>query len=408
MSRARSAPRGNILVVATLVALLSTALAPAGTRAAPGDIGHEGQSFAGLTGAATGEKPESKLWFNDGTWWGSLWDASSGGHWIHRLDLSTHTWINTGIALDQRSASRADTLWEGTTGKLYVASHDFSSSGGSSSTGARLFRFSYSSLTDAYTLDPGFPVTINAARSESLVIDRDSSGQLWATWVQSGQVFVNRSVCSPTCNDAAWGTPFVPAVNGVHPNSTSVSSDDISSIIAFGNSRVGIMWSNQNQSAWYFAVHDDTVSDTTWEASRQAFQGPNEADDHINLATLLADDGGRIYVAVKTSLTAGNAPSIKLLARNPSTGSWTSYTYSTRQYDQTRPIVLIDESAGRLHIFTSDEGGGGIYTKSTPLSNISFTDGKGTLVMWDDSSQEINDATSTKQNLNSTTGLVVL
>jgi PKD repeat protein len=396
-----------VFALASILAIVSIALSPMGAAAAPGDLGYEGPSFAGLSGAATGEKPESKLWWNDGHWWASMWDAAAGGHWIHRLDLATQTWVNTGTALDQR-LSRADTLWDAASAKLYVASHDYTSSGGTFSPGARLYRFSYNSGTDAYALDAGFPVTINSARTESLVIDRDSTGQLWATWVQGQRVYVNRSLCNPVCNDAAWGAPFIPSVNGTHPNSTTVSSDDISSVIAFGNNRIGVIWSNQAQDASYFSAHDDGADDTTWQASEQLFQGSDEADDHINLATLLTSEGGRVFVVTKTSHNADAASSLKLLERNPSTGAWTSYTYSTRQYDQTRPIVLIDESAGRLHVFSSDEGGGGIYHKSTPLSSISFADGKGTPVMWDNDSQEINDATSTKQNLNSTTGMVIL
>jgi PKD repeat protein len=397
-----------VLLLAVILATLSVAAAPQAARAAPPDVGYEGPSFAGLSGAATGEKPESKLWWNDGSWWGSLWDASTGGHWIHRLDLATQTWVNTGIALDPRSNSRADALWVAGTGKLYVASHESATSGGNTQSGAaRVYRYSYNSATDTYALDSGFPVVISPWRSETLVIDRDSTGQLWATWVRTGQVYVNHSVCNPVCNDAAWGTPFIPNVNGVHPNSTRVSSDDISTVISFG-SRIGLMWSNQSHDAWYFSVHDDSAGDTTWQASRQAFQGSDEADDHLNLATLQSDDGGRVFVAVKTSHSSNSQPLIKVLARNPATGSWASHTHSTAQYDQTRPILLIDESAQRLHVFTSDEGGGGVYHKSAPLSNISFANGKGTLVMWDDDSEEINNVTSTKQNLNSATGLVVL
>ena len=409
LSRARSARPASLLAVAGLLALLFNLGAPARASADPGDVGFEGPSFAGSTGAVTGEKPESKLWWNDGVWWASMWNSAGGGFTIHRLDVATQTWVNTGTGLDPRNNTRGDALWDQASGKLYVASHVYSSSGSSTSAAnsARLYRYTYSASTDQYTLDAGFPVTINSARSESLVVDRDSTGQLWITWVQSNQLWVNRSLCNPTCNDAAWGTPFVPAVNGTHPNSTTVGGDDISSLISFG-SRVGVMWSNQAQSAWYFSVHDDSADDTTWGASRQAFQGVNEADDHIHLATLLSGGDGRVFVAVKTSLNSSNQPAIKILERLPLTGAWVSHTVSTGQYDQTRPIVLIDDSASVLHVFSSDESGGGVYHKATPLSNISFADGKGTLVMWDESSQELNDASSTKQNLNSTTGLVVL
>jgi trimeric autotransporter adhesin len=397
--------------ILTSAALALVFLASPSPAAAAPDVGYEGPSYVGLTTSApTGEKPESKLWFNDGSWWGSLFHSATGTYRIHRLDVPSQTWVNTGTLLDPRPNTKADTLWHAASGKLYVASHVMSSSGGSASTAesSRLYRYSYNTSTRTYSLDANFPVLINSAKSESLVIDRDSNGRLWATWVQGRQVYVNRTVCNPGCDDRSWGTPFVPNVNGVHPDSTSVSSDDISSIVAFGGSKVGLMWSNQSQSAVYFAVHDDSAGDTSWQASRTAIQGAGVADDHINLATLQADDGGRVYAVIKTSHSSSSAPLIMVLVRNPSTGNWASYVHSTKQYNQTRPILLIDETAARVHVFTSDTGGGGIYHKSTPISNISFTNGKGTLVMWDDSARDVNDATSTKQNVTSATGLVVL
>jgi trimeric autotransporter adhesin len=395
----------------TLAAMVAVLLAMPLPVAAAGDIGHEGGSYAGVTTAGpTGEKPESKLWWNDGAWWGSLFHPASGGYRIFRLALATQSWVDTGTTLDPRPNSKADVLWHSPSGKLYVASHVFASTGSSATAAesSRLYRYSYNSTTRAYSLDSGFPVLINQAKSESLVIDRDSSGRLWATWVQGGLVHVNRTLCNPGCDDRSWGTPFVPAVNGVHPNSTKVKSDDISSLVAFDNNRIGLMWSNQNDSAVYFAVHDDAAGDTSWQASRTALQGSGTADDHVNLAALLTDQGGRVYAVIKTSHSTSSAPLIMLLVRNPANGEWSSHVHSTKQYNQTRPIVLIDESAARLHVFTADTGGGTIYHKSTPLSNISFATGKGTAVMHDDDARNVNNPTSTKQNVNSQTGLVVL
>jgi hypothetical protein len=34
----------------------------------------------------TGEKPQSKLWFNDGIWWASLFDRSTEEYHIYRYD----------------------------------------------------------------------------------------------------------------------------------------------------------------------------------------------------------------------------------------------------------------------------------------------------------------------------------
>lgn len=168
------------LIVALLLGI--ALVRPVPVAAATGDVGYEGPSYAGASAAPTGEKPESKAWFNDGWWAASMWDVVSARYEIFRLNTTTQTWSSTDVPLDSRAGSRADTLWDGT--HLYVASHIFSLS---PATGypSYLYRFSYNAGTDTYTLDGGFPQAINDYRSESLVIDKDSTGQLWATWTFS-------------------------------------------------------------------------------------------------------------------------------------------------------------------------------------------------------------------------------
>jgi hypothetical protein len=61
---------------AFLVGGLALGLAlPAAVSADPGDVGFAGPSGAGAGAAPSGSKPESKLWYNDGFWWGSLYDV---------------------------------------------------------------------------------------------------------------------------------------------------------------------------------------------------------------------------------------------------------------------------------------------------------------------------------------------
>ncbi|MGH3113555.1 MAG: hypothetical protein ACRDOP_08820, partial [Gaiellaceae bacterium] len=227
------APKGGVLCLALLLALAAGAFAPAFAKAAPGDVGFEGPSTVDAGAAPSGSKPESKLWWNDGFWWGSLWHRASGDFHIFRLDVGTQTWVDTGVALDDRGSTRADTLWDAASGKLYVASHRFSESPAFGYP-SPLYRFSYNPATDTYTLDAGFPVTINNFRTETLVLAKDSTGRLWATWTQGRNVWVNRTLCDPSCDDASWGAAFQLA--------SDVDSDDISSLIAFGGNRIGVMW----------------------------------------------------------------------------------------------------------------------------------------------------------------------
>jgi len=243
---------------------------------------------------------------------------------------------------------------------------------------------------------------------EAIVLDKDSTGKLWVTYTQGNQVYVNRSLG----NDQSWGTPFVLPVQG-----TAVSADDISGIVAFDTStaapQIGVMWSNQIDSAMYFATHRDGDADDIWQASRTAIQGPNQADDHISLRSLQADDvSGRVFAAVKTSLNDvpnpnPNAPLNLLLVRGQD-GSWTNNVFGRVGDDHTRPIVMIDREHRNLYMLaTASTNGGTIYYKKSPLGNISFPTGKGTPFIQSTTDKRINNATSTKQNINSMTGLLV-
>jgi hypothetical protein len=354
-----------VAAVSLAVPLLGLA-APA--HAAPGDVGYEGPSYAGANSSPTGSKPESKLWFNDGSWWSVLW-ASGGGYDIFKLDTDTQQWTDTGVVVDSRKI-RSDALWDGN--HLYVATHTFTANATAGSTGTgRLYRFSYDTANDTYSLDAGYPVNINTHVTESLVIDKDSTGRLWATWVEQHtaggpyQVWVNHTVNG----DDDWGTPYVLPVG----STTTVSSDDISSVVAM-DGKVGIMWSTEIgvDQKMLFSVHTDGAGDGAgdWSAPETAL---DEGDDHINLKTLQDSADGRLFAVVKTSLTTTNDPYIELLVRSAA-GSWTSYVVANESTKWTRPILALDEERNELQVIaTAPEAGGTIYRKTTSLDAISST-----------------------------------
>src|SRR5207247_11446390 len=142
-------------------------------------------------------------------------------------------------------------------------------------------------------------------------------------------------------------------------------------------------------------------TDTPSHASATALQGPKNADDHINLRTRQSDGSGRVFAAVKTSMTTSSAPLIMLLVRDPATGNWASSVFGRVSDEHTRPIVLLDVGQNVIHMFaTSPEVGGTIYEKTSPLNAVSFPLGLGTPVIQDAASAGMNNVTSTKQNLN--------
>jgi hypothetical protein len=120
---ARPRPWQRFLLAVALMTSLGAALLPGNTSVAlAADVGYRGPSFAASStpSAPTAEKPQSKLWFNDGFWWGSLFNATTRKFEIYRYDWAANTWIATGTVIDERHVVRVDSLWDGA--HLYVAS----------------------------------------------------------------------------------------------------------------------------------------------------------------------------------------------------------------------------------------------------------------------------------------------
>jgi hypothetical protein len=356
-------------------------------------VGFEDFAFgAGVEAAenrATAQKPESKLWRHDGLWWATLYRREARAYRIHRLDPASETWTDTGVGIDERPRSRQDVLWDGT--KLYIASRI---DGGSAN---RLYRYGYAVDTRTWVADAGFPVDIPGAGTESLTIAKDSTGMLWVAFTLESRVFVSHTLG----DDALWVPPFVVPV----PEGTTVHFDDIAGVQAL-DGQIGVFWSNQLAQADYFAVHTDgrlPADPTAWQVE-VAVAGRKVADDHFNMK--LASDG-RLFVSIKTSRNSGDNTLIGLLVRSP-VGVWSPlHQVSASEFGTTRPTCVLDEVAGRIHVFFS-AGRAGIQMKTSDLDTIAFPSGPGTPFIASAAGDEINNATGSKQGMDATSGLVIL
>ncbi|MDQ0755116.1 PKD domain-containing protein [Arthrobacter sp. B3I4] len=412
------------LVMALFVA--GGLLGIASNASAASDYGSPSVSYTGVSNPPTSDKPQSKLWWNDGSWWADMWTSGSGWH-IYRLDLASNSWVDTGVLNDSRASTLADVLWDGS--KLYIASHVVTVSGDSApkpsvaGQPAKLYRYSYSG--GKYILDSGFPTTIANNSSESMTIDKDTTGAIWATWTQvssnstggyKNTVYVNNSAPGGT----SWSTPFVLPVTNPNP-----APDDISAVVAFGSNKIGVLWSDQLAGAVHWAIRTDGTNPTatsSWR-SQDAIKGNGQADDHMSIKTVQADTSGRVFAAVKTSLNDTSSDKslaqLKLLVFKPATGSFTQSTIATVGDCVSRPQILLDTQNNTVHAFHTAPGtsvtgcpysgySGAIYEKTAPMDNPVFPSGRGTPVIQDGASLNMNDVTTTKQSINSTTGLVVL
>ena len=383
-----------------LVAMI-TVLVGAQQPAYAADFGTVGPVYGPSTTAPTGEKPQSKLWVADGIWWGALFDSVSADFHIFRYDWAANTWSDTGTLIDGRTNIYLDALWDGT--YLYVVSAGTNAADSTHS--PKLTRFSYSAKTKKWTRSTGYPVTpMGNGGVEAAVIAKDSTGLLWATYTQGSKVYV---VHSTPGDDRTWVPRYqVPTPAG----QSSVDPDDISAIVSYDGNKIGVLWSNQilGIETMYWAWHQDGTSDQTWNL-QVAYQQPEGADDHMNIKSLVGDSSGRVFAAAKTSMNGSTDPLINLLVLNAA-GQWSATKLWTVQDQGTRAIVQIDTQAREIYAFAAAPccSGGTIYYKKSGLDNPQFATGLGTPFISSAAHPSANNATSTKQNVNGTTGLLVM
>ncbi|MFN8491660.1 MAG: Calx-beta domain-containing protein [Caldilineaceae bacterium] len=411
-----------------------------------------GPDIVGAGRTPTEATPESKLWWNDGFWWGNLWNPTANQYHIYRLNWGTQTWEDTGTALDDRQDSRGDALWDGT--KLYIASHFAVLNAANTSNPAnyaRLYRYSYDPATHIYTLDSGFPVNINHDKTETLSLAKDSTGRLWITYIsrvvteplQKYRVYVNAS----NGGDANWDpnaaldlTTLTTVTETAH-----VVVDDIAAIISFkdnGGNKVGILWSNQisaTNTSLNFAWHLDSNSSYTNGADWTLQKGLNavantnpqsRASRYMNIKVLHTGTADQLFAAIKFDNVLQNPPQptfpeIGLLARNGD-GAFVYRNYSTVADNDARPLLLLNEgdpanandNAAQLFVAGEPQGSKICYkalalpAAPADLSTLGqFPTGNcGANFIVDASGvyTTFRDPSSTKQNVNTTTGLVVL
>ncbi|MDX1412844.1 MAG: Calx-beta domain-containing protein [Candidatus Promineifilaceae bacterium] len=426
-----------ILPLVLILAYVSTVYG--GTPLNPGP-GYQDYSYADPdfdVKDPTGEKPESKLWWNDGYWWGSMYVPATNSFHIHRLQWGTQTWVDTGVKLDDlrdpldREMTKADTLWDEANQKLYVASHAFkkNSTPADEKNYARLFRYSYIEATQTYSLDAEFQgppfVAINQDKTETITIDKDSTGRLWTTYVSRPtsapggfQVYVNTSAGGGLANDSSWGTPFgLPAP--VPVTATQVVTDDVSTLVALPG-KIGVVWTNQSaaiSNTVHIALHSDGSNPTTgWQYIPYTLPAGVQIDDHLAIKSIAVNPNGQMFVAMKLKGANPTDPGIGVVAMDTD-GTISFHEYSKDSENDTRPILVIDETANLLYVFVSGKDGGSkICYKTLAIPGPGNLDTMGDFptgdcgadFIEDDILKDVNNATSQKRNVNATTGIVIL
>jgi hypothetical protein len=408
----RGSPRGVVgrWLVLTLASLLVLTVAATSATAFPTKLSANGQldfnygsAVQSAGGPSTGYKPESKLFYTgDGSteavrWWavlGTSGPSPSAG--VYLWELVNHTWVARVVLPGADPWAKADTLFDGST--LYVSTRDDKGSVSGNPRESDLYEVSYLGGGGWGSISGPFPITTGGP--ETLTIAKDSAGRIWTTFESGLNIKVGYT--------APGGTSFT----FITVSKTSVNSDDISEVTAFGGNKIGVFWSDQVAKRDFFAWRSDSDPITSNWTIETAYGGgvggcPTAnsdlcADDHLNVKVY----NGEVYVAIKTSLNnvsgGPNDPLIALLKRT-SGGTWSAFPVSTVSQNATRPITVL--SPGQNAIWVWAARGGEIDVWESSFTSPGFS--SGAFQTWVKGGGSADDPTGTKQVTSAATGTVV-
>lgn len=260
---------------------------------------------------ATQDKPQSKLWFAQGSWWAWLPDPEGSAIW-RRTPQGWERQQPLDAAL-RGLPGQAD-VWadEGSVRAVLVDRNRLAVAGLRWTDG----RYAPDGPAAEFNLDGGL---------ETATIARDPGGRWWIAYGRDRRMWVR-------AGDAdGWTEP-------VQISEAPAAEDDICAIVALPD-RVAVLWSDQAADTVYFRRHSGGPDAGAWEPIEIADAGGGTADDHIN--TALAPDG-TLYVAMKNSVDRVGLPQLVLRQRYPD-GRWVNRPYGLRTEDgePSRPIVLL-------------------------------------------------------------------
>ena len=147
----------------------------------------------------------------------------------------------------------------------------------------------------------------------------------------------------------------------------------MSSIVAFGPGRIGVMWTNQ-LSGIYFSVHEDGAPDDSWSEPETVLTGQRN-DDALSVVPYPLTDGGSAW-RPRSAPPRAVARSGTLLATREPDGTWDTTLVGLIGDRLARPIVLVDPETKTIAVAATSPGSGGpIYYKRSPLDRILFDTG---------------------------------
>lgn len=331
----------------------------------------------------TAQKPQSKLWYDQGTWWAAL--PQNDGVYLWRYANGRFAPQQTpGPLKGSKADSECDVALHG--GKLFVL--DFQPKAKERALHA------FVPSEGAYRPLQGYPVAVPyAGATATMTCDVDSKGTLWVAYVDEGGGVVVHCF-SPEKPEAGFSARQVLA---------TVGRFDIAAIAAF-QGHVGVLWCHQKAHRLLFRAHRDGEPPNQWGPEEEVASARGVANDHINLA---AGHDGALWAVTKHQ-SGPNMPPVQFsLRRRNAEGKWDkAFPVIPPGQNRTRPVVVLDGEKPFAYV---------VYTDRVPkpwpilLRSVSLDDGKlGEEQKVLAADYDLNNATDLKTTVNKATGLMVL
>lgn len=317
------------------------------------------------------------------TWWGILGfvgdKKAPAGVYFYKLEdgvLVRQTFPDAqleGVDID----ARADVLWNGNDLHLFVLMYKDEDT--------TLHKYKYDARTQTYKLLAGFPVAIPLlAGSETATIVQDSTGKLWIVYDPARSASLPK-VCPSDVDDPEDPDAEIHALWSVDHTTWNVQknrvvlqspicNDDLAAIVAVSfNGRIGVMWSDQTgtgdkaRNNFGFRIRRDKEPDPTiWRPAEIVPLPPSPliSDDHIHLATT---ERGDILAATKSSTVATDKNGNPILDEEGEPIALNEINLFVRWHDgepknpwdgpyfvtgnASRPIVVFDKVSKDVYVF---------------------------------------------------------
>jgi hypothetical protein len=273
----------------------------------------------------TKDKPQSKVWYNDGHWYAWLpvpggsrvWKRGGNGSW------SAENYLDETL---KGLPGRADVFASGDTVVAALAD---------SSNRLALVALLYDKAGGKYKLNAQPQTLDETGAIETITVDRDRAGFYWIAY-PSDSLDTRRIVVRIIPADCSrLGPPVVLA--------RDVSQDDICVVVRM-NGAIGVMWSNQNSESILYSRHQGGAPVREWWAPDTLARGNKTADDHINFckpSIRTREAGVRLFAVTKTSLDTEGKP---LLAAHiyDENHTWHNLDFATltADWEPSRPVAI--------------------------------------------------------------------